>query len=287
MRVTGRTGTLAKILVDIAEPAKPVASAAAPTQTDALAAVMERMASMQERILERLSAPPPPAAPPVTMDNMLDTMITLRTVFAPPPAAPAVGIVEMAAQMRALKSLGEEFAPPAPPDADNPLTLANGLLGVLTEAMKSRTAPQSIPTQDFPPVQLPATMNTPPDDTGPETTADQLARMTFEGLGAAVMDHATQGKPHAECAAFLAEALPDDLLPMLKLVAPTAKALQSGKRVPNGGALGFCAGGDLGGGERGGCGLDAAAGGEARVRVKLQRGIHIQAGVVVAIQGVT
>ena len=222
LRVTGSTGTLAKILIDIApRPERLTPQPPPPAVSDALAGVLERMADAQAQILARLSAPPPPAPPPMGMTEMLGQLATAKNLFSQPPAPPQAGIVEMAQQMRALKQLGEEFSPP-PPDPDNPMSMVNGLLNVVGEAIKSR-APQPQP-QPMPTLQPP--MSTLPDqfpaadgaaDGAAETTEENTTRQFMEGIAQGVIEHATQNKPHTECANWLAEVLPDEFLPALKL----------------------------------------------------------------------
>ena len=226
LRVTGSAGTLAKIQIDIA--AKPQsaaqqnpAPAPAPAVSDVLAGVLERMADTQAQILARLSAPPPPAAPPLGMAEMLGMLATAKQLFVVPAPPPAAGIVEMAQQMRALKQLGEEFSPPAA-DPDSPMSMVNGLMGVIGEAIKARSGTQT-PALPMPGVQLPSGFDTGTEPAGmaspapAESAQDQTTRQFLEGVAQGVIQHATENKPAQECANWLAEVLPEEFDPMLKL----------------------------------------------------------------------
>jgi hypothetical protein len=229
LRVTGSTGTLAKIQIDIAAKPQSInanpapAAPAAPAVSDTLAMILQSMADTQSRILEKLSAPPPPAAPALGMAEMLGMLATAKQLFVVPAPPPAAGIVEMAQQMRALKQLGEEFSPPAA-DPDSPLTMVNGLMGVIGEAIKARSAPQP-PALPMPGVQLPSGFDTAtepdasasPNTAAPDNASEAMTRQYLEGLAQGVIQHVTENKPAQECAQWLAEALPPEFDPMLKL----------------------------------------------------------------------
>lgn len=234
IRLVGSTGTLARHQLDVAAPTinrTPVP--ASPSVSDALGGVLERMASMQERILERLSTPqppPPPAPAPMGMTELLGLLATAKSLFAQPPApAPADDIVTTVAKIRALKGLSEELNPQGG-DPDNPMSLANNLLGVLGEAFKARSAApaNSAPALPMPGIQIPTSLEGPASDMhnlespaqqqpDAKSTQEETSRLFLEGLAQGVITHAAQSRSPADCAAWLGEVLPDEFVPMLKM----------------------------------------------------------------------
>lgn len=233
LRVTGSAGTIAKMQIDIAarpervNPATPT-HAPAPAVSDALAGVLERMADMQGQILARLSAPapqPPPAPPPMTMQDMLGMLATARTLFAVPPPPPAAGIGELAQQIRAIRELSDDLSPQKEADPDSPGAMVGGLLSVIKSALDMRN-PQQNPAQSaqpFPTLTVPQTMNA-TDPTQQQTEQSQTASAAEANAGeylAGIVQgfdaFARENKPPQECAQWLYQVLPDEMIPMLGL----------------------------------------------------------------------
>lgn len=241
LRVYGRQGLLAKPRVVIAEAMQPrqVQQIAHTSGNDgAVAQALVMIADTQRMILERLSAPPPPAPDPMAQMVQLGTVIaTMRQAFGPAETAtagktPFDQVKELLQVTREVKSAARELSDDTP--AAEPESML-GLAGKALDAIRVLAPGQAAqlqhnpmpPVQPLQPLHVPASIppaqqlqaQPAPDPTHnpdpahvmnntPETIEQIQMRQAIELLCAL----AAAGRPAVEGGAVIYERLPDELI---------------------------------------------------------------------------
>lgn len=221
---TGQRGVLAKPIQKIAAPYNPHAGApvASPQASD-LGAAIRALMEGQQRMLE-LIAKPAPAAPDgkMQMMEMFAMMGAMREAMGLTTAAPSPGMGSPLAQLReameiirGVKETASEIA-----DEKKPDDLMSMLPNVL-EMVKAGMAGQQPPQQQMmPPVVMPASMseqNPMPAPMPASPPPDQVSALIFEGVVQQIATMASDGTSPEVGGEFIADNLPEELLPLLAL----------------------------------------------------------------------
>ena len=213
MRVvsSGRRGILLRDVFRIASDTKPAALAPAPAapQSSELADVVRMLAEGQQRILEAVSQRPDPTA---QLQSTLGLMVSMREAMGlnqpappPPPAAdPSAMLTQIVGAVRQLREVAQEVSPPAE-DSDSPLAMFGKVADIVKMGMGQQ---QAAPV--FQPVSIPESVNA-------EENPEMLGMLVLRGQLQTLVDMAAKGSSPAEGGRFVAEKLPDDLLPHLEL----------------------------------------------------------------------
>jgi hypothetical protein len=212
MRVvsSGRRGILLRDVFRIANDSKPAAQAApvqAAPQSSELAEVVRMLAEGQQRILEAVSQRPDPTA---QLQSTLGLMVAMREAMGlnqpPPPPAPAADpsamLTQIVGAVRQLREVAQEVSPPQE-DNDSPMAMFGKIADVVKMGMGQQAA------QTFEPVSIPQSVN--------EENPEMLGMLVLRGQLQTLVDMAAKGASPAEGGKFVAEKLPDDLLPHLEL----------------------------------------------------------------------
>lgn len=226
LRVYGRGGLLAREDVTIAHQvsAAPAVVASAQPQSDQFTRAIEAIAQGQAALMQALTTRPDPTQ---QMQQTLTLMVQMREAMGlnqnPAPAAAAVSptavLKEVIEAVRSMKEISEEINPKAA-DPENPLSLAGPLLEVIKTAMVQRSganetvAPLSLPhsLQHAPesnPVPAPAQTH--------QTENEQMGIMLLRGALQGLLQLKERGEPATAGGQYIAEKLPDELLPYLDL----------------------------------------------------------------------
>lgn len=212
MRVvsSGRRGILMRDVFRIANDSKPAANPiqAAP-QSSELADVVRMLAEGQQRILEAVSQRPDPAA---QLQSTLALMVSMREAMGlnqpappPPPAAdPSAMLTQIVGAVRQLREVAQEVSPPAE-DSDSPLAMFGKVADIVKMGMGQ---------QGQAPAFQPLTV---PDSINQEGEPEMLGMLVLRGQLQTLVDMAARGASPQEGGKFVAEKLPDDLLPHLEL----------------------------------------------------------------------
>lgn len=210
MRVvsSGRRGILMRDVFRIANDSKPAANPiqTAP-QSSELADVVRMLAEGQQRILEAVSQRPDPAA---QLQSTLGLMVAMREAMGlnqpPPPPAPAADpsamLTQIVGAVRQLREVAQEVSPPQE-DNDSPMAMFGKIADVVKMGMGQQAA------QTFEPVSIPQSVN--------QENPEMIGMLVLRGQLQTLVDMAAKGLSPAEGGKFVAEKLPDDLLPHLEL----------------------------------------------------------------------
>lgn len=214
MRVvsSGRRGILLRDVFRIAQDSRAVnpAPVAAPApQSSELADVVRMLAEGQQRILEAVSQRPDPAA---QLQSTLGLMVAMREAMGlnqppapPPPAAdPSAMLTQIVGAVRQLREVAQEVSPPAE-DSDSPLAMFGKVADIVKMGMGQ---------QGQAPAFQPLTV---PDSINQEGEPEMLGMLVLRGQLQTLVDMAARGASPQEGGKFVAEKLPDDLLPHLEL----------------------------------------------------------------------
>lgn len=250
LRVIGSSGILARPRVSIA----PMRNTAAPVDNSnsETAQMLRMMAEQNARILDALTNRPDPIA---QMQPMLALMGAMREAMGmnTPPAAPAPpqslagSLAEMATTLKMLREISGDITPKEG-DPDNPMALAMPILELVKTAVANRAPAPAAAPAPFPPLQLPAgplpPMSIPPSlrvpmprarpepapvvqespAPEPETESESMPATQDEQQAAdelrvaldELVSMAQRNAPVDEAAAFVADRMPDEILPLLE-----------------------------------------------------------------------
>jgi hypothetical protein len=163
----------------------------------------------------------PQEDPAQALQNTLAMVRTMREVFAPPvpPVAPLVApvdplaqITQLAGAMRAMRDISTEFNPPS--DADPLMSALGPILGMVGDAVKSRTTPANT-DQDLPLLSAPASIasaTAPATSTDEQPQANDMGLLVLKGAIAKLVALATANADPKDGGNFIHNSLPDDLL---------------------------------------------------------------------------
>lgn len=247
LRIYGRQGLLGKPRVSIAETARSQQYAQQPVQPAADSGIeraLMMLAESQRAILDRLSAPPPPAPDPMQMMVQMGTVFaTMRQAFAPAgetaaSKSPFDQVKELLQVTREVKSAARELQDDSP--ASEPESVM-GLAGKALDAIRMLAPAQQAQAlqavqhpQHFPPVQplhvpasippahnptAPPTMPAPVENTAAPATAatptpagESLEQMQLRQAIELLCALAAAGRDPVEGGQVIYERLPDELI---------------------------------------------------------------------------
>lgn len=221
----GQRGIIAREDVVIAPPSNPVAQPQGgvmqfPGQKTDIVQAIERMTEQNATILQVLSQR---VDPHQQMMQSLEMMRMMREAMglnvAPPPSVPPTSptavLGEVVAAVRAMREVSEEINPKAP-DPENPMALLPAFLDVVKTAIGNRG------DAAVPPVALPPSLAAPqPVDhqSNPisETENQDMGVLVMRGIMRESLAMKERGDSIEKVAEFLADKLPDEVLPYLDL----------------------------------------------------------------------
>lgn len=225
LRVYGRGGLLAREDVTIAQQvsAAPTVVASAQSQSDQFMRAIEAIAQGQAALMQALSTRPDPTQ---QMQQTLTLMAQMREAMglnqnpAPAPAmSPTAVLKEVIEAVRSMKEISEEINPKAA-DFENPLSLA----GPLLEVIKTAVAQRSGSNETVAPLSLPPSLQCAPESNpvpAPvqtrQTENEQMGIMLLRGALQGLLQLKEQGEPATAGGRYIAEKIPDELLPYLDL----------------------------------------------------------------------
>lgn len=244
VRVIGPRGILGRMRFAIAKPLDnpaPMATAQVAGTDPQLAMILGKIAESQALLMQMVSKPaPPPPDPMAQMQLMMGVMRDMREALGlnvppppPPPASdPATMLGTLVNAFKTMKEAAQEFGPKGEPEesltglAGKVIDMVGPQLGqALPQLLQgSASAPAAMPGVALPPsfamgaAPSPELIDNPQPSapeapTLPETMETLILRGTLQGL----VDLGVQGKPAQEGGEYIAEKLPDDLLPYLDL----------------------------------------------------------------------
>jgi hypothetical protein len=188
-------------------------------QQSEMARVLEKISEQNAAVLAALSQKPDPMQ---NMSVMLDMARSMREAFgisgapaaaaapAPAPVSALQQITEMAAAMRAFREVAKEMGDGDKPDADNPMSLLGQITDLVKAGIGARTNAPALPAP-IQPMQIPQTLQ----DAAP--TSEEPGTMVMKGTLAALLALKNQGGTVEQGGEFIAEKIPDELLPYLDL----------------------------------------------------------------------
>lgn len=225
LRVYGRNGLLAREDVTIAQQMNIAVQAqpAAPAQpsADQFTRALETIAQGQAAILQALSSRPDPTQ---QMQQTLTLLTQMREAMglnqnpaAPAAVSPTAVLKDVIDAVRSMREISDEINP-KPVDPDNPLTLAGPLLEIVKTAITQRSGGAG---PDVTPLALPPSIQNAPaapqavqaQPSGTEQMGIMLLRGALQGL----LQLKEKGEPATVGGRYIAEKLPDELLPYLDL----------------------------------------------------------------------
>lgn len=195
--------------------------APAPAQTSELAEVVRMLAEGQSRILEALQSRPDPTA---QLQQTLGLMSTMREAMGlnnppppPPPASdPGAMLGQLVGAIRTLREVSQEVAPPAP-DTDNPLSMLPQVLDLVKTGMGQQQHPPMLGHEPVQPLQVPGTFANADDHEGDDDMRmPNLGMLALRGQLAKLVKMAQAGEDPKAGGLFVAEHLPDELIPALR-----------------------------------------------------------------------
>lgn len=183
-----------------------------PAPQSELADVVRMLAEGQQRILEAVSQRPDPAA---QLQSTLGLMVSMREAMGlntppppPPPAAdPAAMLGQLVGAIRTLREVSAEVAPPET-DTSNPLSMLPQVLDLVKTGM-SRGAPAEMPPVQ--PLTIPSSLSE------PEPQGEPVGILVLRGQLSKLIEMAKANADPAKGGEFVADNLPEELLPHLTL----------------------------------------------------------------------
>jgi hypothetical protein len=252
-RVTGTKGTLGRMRQVIGEaPQPPAPPPIAPLQSSEFADVMRTLAEGQNRILQALAERPAQSDPMEQMRRTVELLALMRQLNPPPAPAPAPSSLgEVVQAMRELRAVSEEINPPQK-DSDNPMSMLGDVMELVKLGMQQQgAAPGGAPGTPgtLPPLMLPQSLAEAPQrqaapvlatipapapvsatvapitpitplpatPTHPDDPMNPLQVMILKGALSKLLDMAARGASTEDGATYIADEMPDTLLPYLDL----------------------------------------------------------------------
>lgn len=235
---SGKFGRLARDDFDIAgEPDVNPATPAPIAPDSTLARVLETLAQGQMAIVSALNTRPDPAT---EMQRMLSLMSAMRdamglnvqpvaTVAAPAPSASSV-LGEVVGAIKALREANREIGGDDGDREPGVMSLAGKVIdavqaqGGLGAALAGLGVNVGAPSPGLPPITMPpsvagAAQGNPvaPDQQPAELAPDTMEILILRGTLTGLLDLMAKGVPATEGGAYVADKLPDEMLPLLDL----------------------------------------------------------------------
>ena len=190
--------------------------APAPAHSE-LSDVVRMLAEGQQRILEALGQRPDPTA---QLQQTLGLMTSMREAMglnhAPAPAAtdPGAMLGQLVGAIKTLREVAAEVAPPAV-DTENPMAMLPQVLDLVKAGMGQQQ--QALPAPEpIEPLQLPGAFATATEDEDDKMKMPNLGMLALRGQLSRLVKMAQANEDPKRGGLFVAEHLPDELLPALR-----------------------------------------------------------------------
>lgn len=202
-------------------PTNPVPTQVAMQHQSEMARVLEKISEQNAALLAAVSQKPDPMQ---NMSVMLEMARSMREAFgiggaapvAVAPVSPIQQITEMAAAMRALKEVSKEIG--GEPAEDTPTGMLSQVVELVKTGLAMRQNP-ALPMQSEPlqPMQLPASLQHSSAQASQPANESDPGMLIIKGTLAELLVIKNRGGTVEQGGEFIADKLPDDLLPYLEL----------------------------------------------------------------------
>lgn len=224
----GQRGIIAREDVVIAPSATGAAATnpalAISSQRSELTIALERMAEQQAALIAALSNRPDPMQAMqgaiAMMRDMREAMGVPSHVPAPAPS-PTAMLTEIIGAVRSLREVSDEINPKPAGDPDNPMALLPGVIELIKSAVQNQGQAGSVPqiaappSLQYKPNPAPVAASAVPVDHQPQ--GQDMGMLVMRGIMEETLAMKARGDSIEKVAEYLAEKLPDEILPYLEL----------------------------------------------------------------------